>query len=131
MFSEIPLTARHELLRQLERPKFSRKKPGRSYQILYEREILTFFKEQTADSETEVDDIKVLIQKLRDEPWEYFYRAFRRAIKLFRDLQLETKFEEMLSTRAKEIAYEKGKFGSLFLFLFPLSLRLLTECLDR
>lgn len=81
---------------------------------------MAFLKEQEAMTETRRDEIRTLVKKLRKEPFEYFRRALERAKKSFEESEHED-LEHMLSIRETELKYEKGEFGSLYLFRLIIS----------
>ncbi|PYH98834.1 hypothetical protein BO71DRAFT_405929 [Aspergillus ellipticus CBS 707.79] len=91
VFSKIPKTTRNALLVQLERPVYIKKGA-----------------KQKPITETEADEIRTLIKKLRKEPLEYFRRALQRVRQKFEESQYE-ELEKMLSTRKTELKYEKGE----------------------
>ncbi|KAJ5404044.1 hypothetical protein N7509_003915 [Penicillium cosmopolitanum] len=65
-------------------------------------------------TQTKADEIKTLVKILRKQPVAYFRLAMQRARKKLEERQYK-ELEEMLSTREKELKYEKGELGSLFI----------------
>ncbi|KAJ5741603.1 hypothetical protein N7533_011012 [Penicillium manginii] len=76
---------------------------------------------QKGITQTKADEIKTLVKILRNKPVAYFRLAIDRVEKNLEGWQYK-ELEEMLSTREKELKYEKGLLGSLFISRLTASL---------